>query len=538
MEKKAKSLSSKRDLGHVDSGTSRARLGFFFLLILLGAFFLRTWQLTLKPVHFDEGINGHFVATIWRNGFYKYDPTNFHGPLYFYILQLAELVFGWGIFGFRFVTGLIQIATLIVIGKHKRFVGRAATATALVLAVSPAFVFYSRYAIHESLFIFAQVAFSYGYFLYRYERNARSLWWMALALVILITTKETFFIFVGTWFIAVGVVNAIDRLFPKFGSNEKAPNLKAPEVSEWFGIGVVSVLVILALFTGFFVYTQGAVDMLTALQVWTKTGTAKTGHEKEFVYWLDLLKRYEWPTLAGLALSPIVFFTVNRSLRILILTGFGTWLAYSLIPYKTPWLIMNMIWPLAFSAGALLAKATPSVKKWPGLRTAVGLAVFISVCVSAKTMWRLNFHDYAKKGEPYVYVQSTQDFKTVVDLLYRQTAKFPQDRTMKIAAVNRDSWPLPYLLIPFTNVNWGRAEDATIKNADVILSDEVDRSWIESRLEGRFFVLPFQIRDSYQQGQAYLAAAKFGSVVPGSTPIFEGAPKAGENREASKKESP
>lgn len=498
------------------------KYGLFFLLILAGAFFLRTWQLQIKPVHFDEGINGHFVASIWRNGFYKYDPTNFHGPLYFYILQLAELVFGWGIFGFRFVTGLIQIATLVVIGMHKRFVGRAATATALILAVSPAFVFYSRYAIHESLFIFGQVAFSYGFFLYRAERSVKSLWWMALALVVLITTKETFFIFVGTWFIAVGVVNLIDKFVPRFGTGEIAPKLKAPAVGEWIAISFVSALIVLAFFTGFFVFPQGAVDMLEALQVWTKTGTAKTGHEKEFLYWFQLFKNYEWPILVSLCLSPIVFFTVNRTLRILILTGFGTWLAYGLIPYKTPWLILNMIWPLAFCAGALLGRAVPSVKQWPGLRTALGLGVLICVGVSVSSMWQLSFHDYAKKGEPYVYVQSTQEFKNVVDLLYRQTEKFPQDRTMKIAAVNRDSWPLPYLLIPFTNVNWGRAEDGTIQNADVILSDGEDRTWIESRLVGKFYVLPFQIRDSYQNGQAYLNAEKFASVVPASTAVFAG----------------
>lgn len=501
------------------------KLGFLFLLILLGAFFLRTWQLQIKPIHFDEGINGHFVASIWRNGFYRYDPTNFHGPLYFYILQLAELVFGWGIFGFRFVTALIQIATLILIGKHKRFVGRAATATALILAVSPAFVFYSRYAIHESLFIFGQVAFSYGYFLYRCDRDVRALWWMALAFVVLMTTKETFFIFVGTWFIAVAVVNLIDRHFPKFGSREVLAEKKAPPVGDWVSIAFVSALIILALFTGFFVFPQGAIDMLAALQVWTKTGTAKTGHEKDFFYWIQLLKNYEWPILLSLVLSPFVFFTVSRSLRVLILTGFGTWLAYSLIPYKTPWLVLNFIWPLAFCGGAVLGRALPSVKKWPGLRTALGLGVLICVGVSIPRMWKLNFHDYAKKGEPYVYVQSTQDFKTVLDLMARQVAKFPQDRAMKIAAVNRDSWPLPYSLMPYTNVNWGRAEDATIKDADVILSDGEDRAWIESRLVGKFFVLPFQIRDSYQDGQAYLNYSKFVSVVPASAAFVVGKEK-------------
>ncbi|RYZ67431.1 MAG: hypothetical protein EOP05_17745 [Proteobacteria bacterium] len=285
---------------------------------------------------------------------------------------------------------------------------------------------------------------------------------------------------------------------------------------------MVSVLLILALFTGFFMFPQGAADMFTALQVWTKTGTAKTGHEKVFLYWFDLFRRYEWPILVSLVISPVVFLTANRSLRILILTGFGTWLAYSLIPYKTPWLVLNLIWPLAFCGGAVLGRVIPSVPKLPGLRTALSLGVLICVGVSFAKMWKLNFHDFAARGEPYVYVQSTIDFKKVVDTLYRQAAKHPESRTMKIAATNRDTWPLPYLLIPFTNVSWGRPEVEMLNAASVVLSDSEDRAVIESRLVGKFFVLPFQIRDSYQDGQAYLEFSRFRDVVPASTPTFEG----------------
>ncbi len=47
----------------------------------------------MKPPHFDEGINGWFVDQMRKNGFYRYDPTNYHGPLHFYILFLAQVAF-------------------------------------------------------------------------------------------------------------------------------------------------------------------------------------------------------------------------------------------------------------------------------------------------------------------------------------------------------------------------------------------------------------------------------------------------------------
>src|SRR5262245_7634021 len=56
------------------------------ILILIVAAVLRLVWLDVKPAHFDEGVNGYFVDRMTRDGFYQYDPTNFHGPLHFYIL--------------------------------------------------------------------------------------------------------------------------------------------------------------------------------------------------------------------------------------------------------------------------------------------------------------------------------------------------------------------------------------------------------------------------------------------------------------------
>src|SRR5437588_9853840 len=54
------------------------------------AVFLRFLLLGMKPPHFDEGINGWFVDQVVKNGFYRYDPTNYHGPLHFYVLLLGQ----------------------------------------------------------------------------------------------------------------------------------------------------------------------------------------------------------------------------------------------------------------------------------------------------------------------------------------------------------------------------------------------------------------------------------------------------------------
>src|SRR4030095_13078844 len=86
------------------------------LLILLLAAVLRLWAFSLKPAHFDEGVNGYFVDQITKNGFYHYDPTNFHGPLHFYILFVMQTLFGREIWALRLplaVAGVGCVALLL-----------------------------------------------------------------------------------------------------------------------------------------------------------------------------------------------------------------------------------------------------------------------------------------------------------------------------------------------------------------------------------------------------------------------------------------
>ena len=53
--------------------------------------FLRFFWLELKPLHHDEGVNGYFLTTLFREGIYKYDPANYHGPdLYYSRLPLRK----------------------------------------------------------------------------------------------------------------------------------------------------------------------------------------------------------------------------------------------------------------------------------------------------------------------------------------------------------------------------------------------------------------------------------------------------------------
>jgi uncharacterized protein (TIGR03663 family) len=507
------------------------QVGLRLAVILLIGFLFRVWDLDIKPPHFDEGINGHFVASMWKDGFYKYDPTNFHGPLYFYILQIAEVLFGKSIWSYRFVNAFISTGIIGVVGMHKRFIGTAALWAALFIAVSPAFIFYSRYAIHESLFVLCTALFSYGYFLWCEERSRSAAIAMSVGFFGAFATKETFFIFFGTWAIAVGCVSLSMKFWPREESFAEAPSVLPVKPVESSNQDLVSSMMIgalltIALFSGFFMNLAGIGDMFRALAVWSKTGSGATGHEKPMIYWIELLWRYERPLLWALILSPLAFFYSGRKARLLILVGIGHWLAYTLIPYKTPWLNLNFLWLFAIILGFLIAGPGENVAPNPWLRRSRAIicgVAFAAFCHSVYAAWRLNFRDYTLGSEPYVYVQSTMDFKNVMTKMEVHLKHRPEDLNAKLFILNKDTWPMPWTLMDYPNLNWGTPDGANFKDgADIITIDESTREVAEKKIKGKYFKIPFQIRESYEKGWAYFSYDKYEDVRPDTPEVFEG----------------
>src|ERR1041384_1097089 len=103
---------------------------------------LRFFLLGIKPPHFDEGINGWFVDQMVRSGFYRYDPTNYHGPLHFYILFICQTLLGRNVWAIRLPVVLASIFSIHLTLKFGPFCGRhVSRLAALAMAISPGFVF-------------------------------------------------------------------------------------------------------------------------------------------------------------------------------------------------------------------------------------------------------------------------------------------------------------------------------------------------------------------------------------------------------------
>ena len=143
--------------------TFHRRLPYVRIGIVALAALLRFWQLDLRPPHFDEGVNGWFLDQIQKTGFYRYDPSNYHGPLHFYVLFVFKCLFGRNLSALRLPVAIIGTLTVDWFFRFERFFGKRACAwAALAMAVSPGFLYYQRDAIHETWLVFFLVLSFWG----------------------------------------------------------------------------------------------------------------------------------------------------------------------------------------------------------------------------------------------------------------------------------------------------------------------------------------------------------------------------------------
>lgn len=156
-------------------------------LVIATAFFLRFFWLGLKPFHHDEGVNGFFLTNLYREGIYKYDPSNYHGPTLYYISLAFTKVFGLETLPVRWSVAIFGVLIVVLALFLKRYIGKiGALFAGLFLSLSPGMVYISRYFIHEMLFVFFSLAIvvSVLFFIEKRKAGIFAIGWMTLLLLI------------------------------------------------------------------------------------------------------------------------------------------------------------------------------------------------------------------------------------------------------------------------------------------------------------------------------------------------------------------
>jgi predicted membrane-bound mannosyltransferase len=130
----------------------------------------------------------------------------------------------------------------------------------------------------------------------------------------------------------------------------------------------------------------------------------------------------------------------------------GITAAYSIIQYKTPWIALNMLVPLALLAGL----AVTTLWQRRSLRLGVPVVLAAAVASSGYQVIDLNYRHYDDETYPYVFVHSTRDLLSLVDEIETTAEAAGTGPDTGVAIVSPDYWPLPWYLRNYPGaVFWG-----------------------------------------------------------------------------------
>jgi uncharacterized protein (TIGR03663 family) len=437
---------------------SRGARWLVFLIVALIGLTVRLPRLSARPMHTDEAVNAYIVGELLAGEKFNYDPQDRHGPaLAAVALPLARLQ---GARSFpnlteselRLTSVVAGTVTILLFGVAADLFGFMPCLIAAILcAVAPLPVYYDRYFIHEPLFCAATfgLILSGGYAL-----KSGSIRYAALAgacAAWMFACKETAVLHFLALAAAVLVFAVWDQRGHAF--------FRRLGVRPLIAAAGTALALIVLLFTWFGTNWKG-LESLLRMGPDVLARAAGQGHEKPFWYYARLLiGGWSGGLLCLLACLGLVIALRRRdrsAYRCLAYYAFSLAILYSVIPYKTPWLALNLWLPLVVFA----ARAVESLGRWCAMNMSRSLeiavlgsfAVLIGLLIAHDTRQRV-FLQPAEETNPYAYAHTTDDILSLPAEI-RDVARQTGIVTPRIAVIAADPWPLPWYLRQFGQVGF------------------------------------------------------------------------------------
>jgi len=511
------------------------------LLAAVGALALRLPGLGQRPMHADEAVQAAIFRQLWQQGRYVYDPDEFHGPT----LQYATLPAVWigspksfaqtSEATFRIVPVVFGTCLILLLWPLLGALGKPAAVCAAVLtAISPAMVFYSRYYIHETLLVF----FTLGAIAtaWTYLRSGKLAWCLAAgtSLGLMQATKETSAIA----YFAMAVALLCTRLWGRL-LGEASPENRPSRPAWHLAAGLaVAVLVAVVLLSSFFANLRGPIDGVLTYGSWLSRAGGASPHAHPWYYYLRVLAFWrvgDGPLCSEgliLALAAVGFgagllprgtgrqgrqpigaaappamarsrwslrfvesfaiFDVSgavasgSSAAFVRTVGFYTLAltaAYSVIPYKTPWCLLGFLQPMILLAGVgavALVRIVPTIP----LKSLTASVILCAACHLAWQSYRASFVLPADPGNPYVYAHTLPDVVRLSDDVEELVKATADGEPAAIKVIWHDAyyWPLPWYLRRFAGVEYRTRMPDDPAAALVISSVQLDAA-LRERLD-------------------------------------------------------
>jgi hypothetical protein len=184
----------------------------------------------------------------------------------------------------------------------------------------------------------------------------------------------------------------------------------------------------------------------------------------------------------------------------------GVLAAYSVIPYKTPWCILSILWPFLLLFGCAVDEGLKS----PRLRISSAVACLLLLAVSLIITVRLNFRHFTDPKEPYVYVQTQPGIVVVTDPVLGPASRDPRKHAMTGQIVLESYYPLPWIFGEFNRIGYyGKEAVPAALDGDFIVAQTADQQLIEGRIKQPYLRLRFQLRDSMEECTVWFRESLF-----------------------------
>gem|GEM_PF-217201 len=496
-------------------------------ILVIGALMLFAC-LDWKPLQHDEGVNAVFVEDIVANGFYKYDPANYHGPLHHYLMFFFHVIFGDEIWVLRLSAVLFCLAGIYLTLLFSRFIGAfSANTAALFTAVSPGMVFYSRYGIHESALYFFSLLGFYGVFHYLQVRNRDSIWLLGISVAGMVSMKETYVIIAGCFFLSFAALRFFELLQPSTVPLSR-PDLR--RTYNWKDIALVTAWCLFALtviYSGFFMNWGGVFGPVDSLLEWVKIGALETsdqkGHWKSFLYWAQLFITYEWAACIGFLMVFPSLAPVPAWRRLILFYALINFLCYSAIPYKTPWCIMQIIWPFLFAAAGGFSEIAERSAR---LRWLMAAAVVVLAAANLGRSIQLNYFRYAEEAESYAHVQTYQEVLDIMKQIENMADRRPEIRHADTHILMKSYWPINWHVRNFSHVGYYAKHFPVDMDAGLILTDAKNKDYVELRLRNDYLMKKFRLNPAQEETFVYLHKKLYEDLLQQPYSVFSKAPAA------------
>ena len=429
------------------------------------------------PLHHDEGVNGNFLVSLVRNGTYTYDPQNYHGPTLYYFSAIISWIafffrgveardaYGLTTFNIRFVTAAFGVATIgLALLLRKRLGAIGALSAAALIAISPGAVYLSRYFIHESLFVFFTLGIVVAAVKYYDTGAGVYLILAAISAALMTATKETWIINAPVLLLALITTYAYFWLRRKMRAHKGSePGEDEPFLAR-FGGPISVATVALVAFTVFIVinvlfyssfftnYPKGVNDSLQTLALWRKRTHEHAHPWYQYIRWL-LQKESIVLIAGGIGALIALWRAENRFALFVAQWAFGLLAAYSLVGYKTPWIALNFIVPLALTSGYALDVFYRKLREFNQPLFFLAPAVLI-VAFCGFQMYQLNFVYYDDDKYVYVYAHTRRETVAMLDQIDQVAKQMNTGHDTGIAIVSPEYWPLPWYFRDYKRVGY------------------------------------------------------------------------------------